>query len=471
MSTPTELWKKWEGRVVDEKIPLRQWLGGSDHSAVFLTERTGGKPQKAAVKLTRAQSQHPEKIDQENRNDDAQLSGWASAAKLSHPHLIRLFECGRCQIDGTELLYVVMEYAEENLAEILPLRPLSPEEASDMLRPAAEALAFLHRTGFVHGGIKPSNIMAIGDRLKISADGIQQAGERADTRAPSAYDAPEVATAGLSPAADIWSLGSALVAVLTQNEPRFASKNSDQGPVAVPEAIPQPIREIARRCLQVDPRQRWTVGDILDWLQPRAVPTPALRTQAPAGVKAVEARAAQERPKKDSLKTNRPKRWVIVPVVVAAVLAVAWIGTRLLTHPPQVPAAEHSASLQPPADVPAAQSPAPFAGKGKPAQKSVAPGSVLQQVLPDVSPSAQNTIEGRLKVSVQVSVDASGNVSEAKLVSPGPSKYFANRALAAARSWKFSPPVVDGQAAASQWMLRFQFKRTSIQVFPAETKP
>jgi len=91
--------------------------------------------------------------------------------------------------------------------------------------------------------------------------------------------------------------------------------------------------------------------------------------------------------------------------------------------------------------------------------------------MPDVSRSAQNTITGRFRVSVQVEVDASGNVWEAKLVSPGPSKYFASHALAAARGWKFNPQQVDGRAVASEWILRFQFARANIQVFPAETEP
>ena len=76
-----------------------------------------------------------------------------------------------------------------------------------------------------------------------------------------------------------------------------------------------------------------------------------------------------------------------------------------------------------------------------------------------------------MKVSVQVSVDASGNVSQAKLVFAGPSKYFADRAMAAARRWKFTPPQVDGQAAASEWVLRFQFGRTGTEVVPTEIKP
>jgi TonB family protein len=91
--------------------------------------------------------------------------------------------------------------------------------------------------------------------------------------------------------------------------------------------------------------------------------------------------------------------------------------------------------------------------------------------MPDVSRGAQKTIRGRVKVNVQVAVDRSGNVSEAKLVSAGPSKYFATRALAAARQWKFAPPQVNGQSTASAWMLRFQFGRTSTEVFPSEIKP
>src|ERR1035441_9368145 len=115
MSNPG-VWKTWEGRAVDGKFPLRQWLGGSDHSAVFLTERSGRESQRAAIKLIPAGNLYLENLD-----EAAQLSRWAAAARLSRPHLIRLFEYGRCQIGDTRLLYVVMEYAEENLAEILPL--------------------------------------------------------------------------------------------------------------------------------------------------------------------------------------------------------------------------------------------------------------------------------------------------------------------------------------------------------------
>ncbi|MFZ0868196.1 MAG: TonB family protein [Candidatus Sulfotelmatobacter sp.] len=441
MSTQSELWKNWEGRVADGKFPLRQWLGGSDHSAVFLTERTGAEPQKAAIKLIPADSR-----------EAAQLSRWADAAKLSHPHLIRLFEFGCCQIDETRLLYVVMEYAEENLAEILPLRPLSAAEASQMLRPAAEALDYLHKSGFVHGRIKPSNIMAVGDQLKISADRLCKSGERGDARTPSVYDAPELVMAGPSPAADIWSLGATLLAVLTQNEPNL--KNLAREPVVVPETVSQAIREIARRCLQIDPQQRCTASDILNRLQPQAS-----RPPVPVSAGAVETRTSE----------SRSKRWIAVPIAAAALVLVVWVGSKFISHQPSVPAAEVSPTKS--QDIPAEQSPAPFAGKAQPTPTGTARGSVLHQVMPDVSQNAQNTIQGRLKVVVDVSVDASGNVSDAKFVSRGPSTYFANRALAAARAWKFNPPQVNGRAAPSEWVLRFQFRKTSIEVFPVEKHP
>lgn len=445
MSTPTELWKKWEGRTVEGKYPLRQWLGGSDHSAVFLTDRAGGS-QRAVIKLIPATGLSPGNLE-----ETAQLSRWAGAARLNRPHLIRLFEWGRCQIGDTRLLYVVMEYAEENLAEILPLRPLSANEASEMLRPAAEALDSLHRAGFVHGRIKPSNILAVGNQLKISADTLRKNDDPDNLRACSAYDAPEVAATGASPAGDIWSLGTTLVAVLTQKEPQTAP--GKPGAVTVPETIPQPLREIARKCLQRDPRQRGTADSILNQLLASAPQTQA------AGASMSQARGPR----------YRERRWLLVAIVLLLFVA-ALLGIKFANHAPAVPAVE-TRPVTTPAATPAAQSPAPFSGKQKLAQKGVVKGSVLQQVLPEVSRSAQNTITGHFNVVARVEADAAGNVVEATLVSPGPSRYFASHALEAARRWKFNPPQADGKPVASEWILRFQFGRSNIQAFPTETTP
>src|ERR1700676_1871702 len=263
MSNPG-LWKTWEGRTVDGKFPLRQWLGGSDHSAVFLTERPGQPSSKAAIKLIAADGAKAER----------QISLWRAAAQLSHPHLIRIYEAGRCRLDNTSLLYVVMEYAEEDLSQILPQRPLVPAGVTDLLPPVLDALSYLHGKGFVHGRIKPSNVLAIGEQLKLSADQVIPSTEQhSERRRRDVYDAPETAAGIVAPAGDIWSVGVTLVAALTQNV-SFAEDRSPNDP-DLPATVPEPFRGIARECLHLDPKRRCSIAEIQARLQPAARSVPA----------------------------------------------------------------------------------------------------------------------------------------------------------------------------------------------------
>src|SRR5258708_25868767 len=198
----SESWKQWEGRTVDGRFPLQRYLGGSDHSAVLLsvTQPSGGDSEKAAIKLIPADA-----VDAKQ-----QFSRWKAASELTHQNLIRIFEAGRCELDGTELLYVVMEYAEENLSQILPERALTAEEAQGMLPPILRALQFVHDKGFVHGHIQPSNILAVGDEVKLSMDALSMADERnGGSRARGAYDPPEAEGAILT-GARVWQVGLAI---------------------------------------------------------------------------------------------------------------------------------------------------------------------------------------------------------------------------------------------------------------------
>jgi TonB family protein len=392
-------WRQWEGRVIDGKFCLRRYLGGSPASAVFLTEY-GGEARQAAIKLVSAEAGRSASL----------LSRWEQAARLSHPHLIALFAAGHCRTPEAEVLYVVMEYAEEVLSEVVPERALTPAEAREMLSPALEALAYLHGQGFVHGRLKPSNLFAVQDQLKLSSDGLLRAGDRHPTGTPSPYDPPELAYRGASPAGDVWSLGVTLVEALTRSRP--AAEDAERA------ALPEPFDRIARHALVRDPQSRCTVAEMTAWLR--------------------EEQPAPRRP------VATPRR-VLAAACVAIVLTVAAVFG-LLQRRPEPPAV---ASV--PAAAPASLPQAPPAADPLP--------EILHQELPDVPAKARNTITGTLRISVRVRVDSSGSVADAAVEPPGASRYFAQRALAAARQWKF-------RDAASEWLLQFEFERTETRVVP-----
>src|SRR5579862_3593303 len=252
----TEAATKQIDQVVDGKFRLGQLVGRTERSAVFLTAYAGQPVKKAAIKLIPADS-----VD-----SPAQLARWKHAAKLSHPHLVRILAVGRYELDHTDMLYVVMEYAEENLSLVIKRRPLTPEEARDLLSPVVNALAYVHAQGFVHCRLKPSNIMADDDLLKISSDGLCRIGESGGSPGkPGAYDPPEAAGGRISPAGDVWSLGMTLTESLTQRLPVWERTN--QAEPSLPSNLQPEILDLARHCLRRDPQMRWTVADIAARLQ------------------------------------------------------------------------------------------------------------------------------------------------------------------------------------------------------------
>jgi TonB family protein len=479
----TQAWKQYEGQIADGKFPLRQYLGGSGGSAVFLTEIAGPHPEKAAIKIVVA----------DPRNADLQLARWRLAAKLSHPNLLKIFEVGRCRLGDVECLYVVMELAEEDVSQILPHRALTVEETRDMLGPVLEALTFLHGKGYVHGRVKPANIAAVDDRIKLSIDGVRRAGETGGGNySASTYDAPEAASEKASPAADVWSLGMTLVEVLTQHLPPW--ERMGQKDPQVRDSMHAPLLDIARNCLRRDPRSRLTAQGIATRLQ---AGTPVLATPRAISVPRMHTETAAAQTQKAS---STPKFAAAAIVIVVAATLIYFVARsfRQSANPQNTPSivdepattttpkperAPEAAETKRPeakenekkavaAELPApAPTPLPAAiaePPVKPASELV-PGQVLHQVVPNVPQIASDTISGTVKVSVRIAVDAAGNVADASLNSPGPSKYFANLALKAARQWTFSPAKADGQGAPSEWVIRFEFTRDGAKAFPARS--
>jgi TonB family protein len=476
-------WKQFQGQIVAGNFPLQEYLGGSDHSAVFLTYSNSPEPAKAAIKLV---LDIPEKTK-------LLLSRWELAANLSHPHLLRLFHTGRCRLGDTNLLYAVMECADEDLSQILPQRALTAEEAEQMLPPVVDALAYIHLKGLVHGHIKPSNIMACGDHVKLSSDTICETGE--PVIAPDAHDAPE-STASVE--GDIWSLGTAIVEVLTQRLPQSGS--GDQMRLEIPQTVPAPFFDIAYGCLRVEPKDRWKLSEIASRLRPGTIAKREIAKQDIAKQKIPPVKE-EARPSPPKLP---PKRSYAAPTVGVGLLLIALVAGpiflrhRLEVRPAPIPQSseqspetttpERLAPIEPEAKlekstpkettptsainntISSAASATPPENASTPATDTPIESGVLHQTVPVVPDKARDTIRGTVRVSVKVAVDASGGVQRAELNASGPSEYFASLALAAAQEFKFEPGTGDG-GAPREWILRFEFTNTGTKVFPARANP
>jgi TonB family protein len=73
-----------------------------------------------------------------------------------------------------------------------------------------------------------------------------------------------------------------------------------------------------------------------------------------------------------------------------------------------------------------------------------------------------------VEVSIRVSVNRDGTVSDASYMSRGPGNYFARLAQKAAKSWTFKPPTRNGSPERSVWILRFNFERGKTETTATE---
>lgn len=461
----TETWKQWQGLVVDGKFRLHKYLGGSDRSAVFLTEWGEPNAQPAAIKLISADPESAER----------HLSRWKLAMKLSHPHLLPLFQVGRYELDGAKLLYVLMEYAEEELSQILLESPLTPTETREMISAVLEALSYLHSQGLVHGQLKPANIMAIGNELKICSDAIGKAGGCAEYA--SLYDPPEAVSGACLPSADVWSLGMTLVEALTQHPP--SGKPTEEGRLVLQTTLPAPFQEVADHCLCLDPEHRWTVANIqahLSLCQVEAAESDALQQSSQTIA-----------PEAAAIRTPSKSRMHYMAAALTAGVTLATLVV-LFTMP-----GRHARPLQDRGGVssPSGTQEQPRQALGLPEHRQLAaskdsalvparpgavsgalasnfvPGAVIQRVRPHVSRTARRTIHGSVKIKVKVAVDPSGSVAGVTLDSPESRDYFTDMAIEAARHWRFTPAQVNGQNVASEWILGFEFGRGRTRIRPS----
>jgi hypothetical protein len=204
-----------------------------------------------------------------------------AAARLSHPHVVGVYDYGESRSESAERVpYVVMELLSgRTLADRLKDGPLPVPAALLTCAQVASALAAAHACGLVHRDVKPSNIMLTPAGVKVMDFGLAaEAGAAAESvldgevLGTPAYLAPERLTTGeVAPASDVYGLGLLLYTAVTGGLPWRAETVSEMlaahwyaEPAPLPSAIglPRRVRTLYQRCLAKDPRERPTAQEV-----------------------------------------------------------------------------------------------------------------------------------------------------------------------------------------------------------------
>ncbi len=220
----------------------------------------------------------------------------STAARLTHPHILPLYDSG----DADGILYYVMPWvAGESLREQLTRQGALPvPEAIRIARGAAAALAYAHAQGVVHRDIKPENILLEAGEAVIADFGIARAVDvSVDDRlslpglaiGTPLYMSPEQSAGDdVDARTDIYSLGCVLYEMLSGGPPfegptpqviQARHRSVPPAPIALLRpSLPAGLQEVLDGCLAKLPGDRYQsaaeLGRALDGLA-GAVRTPS----------------------------------------------------------------------------------------------------------------------------------------------------------------------------------------------------
>ena len=253
------------------------------------------------------------------------------SARLQHPNILPVFDSG----DAGGTLFYVMPFVEgESLRDRLDREPQLPvDDALQIAREVAEALAYAHDHDVVHRDIKPGNIMLSGGHAIVADFGIARAVSAAGgdqltqtglAIGTPAYMSPEQASGSgqVDRRSDIYSLACVLYETLAGQPPFtgptaqaiMARHSLDAVPrlKIVRDAIPDELEVVIERALEKVPADRYqTSGEFAK----------ALATASTGAVSRVTAAPRLSR----AQLTSRRRMSIGIGVGVIALVAGAWM--------------------------------------------------------------------------------------------------------------------------------------------------
>jgi serine/threonine protein kinase len=194
--------------------------------------------------------------------------------RLTHPHIVRAYELVR----RPRPALVLETLGGATLAHIVKTRSrrLPAKELAVLGVQLSSAVAYLHRHGFLHLDLKPSNVVCDGGLAKVIDLSVARA--PGPTRKPVGtrpYMAPEQAAGDiLTGAADVWGVGCVLYEAATGRRPFTGAEGNGYpqlhrraDPARTWRRLPAGLSAVIDACLARDPAARPTLAQLADVLE------------------------------------------------------------------------------------------------------------------------------------------------------------------------------------------------------------
>src|SRR5918993_1503641 len=199
-----------------------------------------------------------------------------TAASLSHPNIVQVYDAGEGAYEGREVSFIVMEYVSGgDLKDLMDRKGALSGGDLTRLSEAAAGLAHAHERGVIHRDIKPHNILLNENgRPKLTDFGVARALDASQaTRTGSylgtaLYSPPEqLRGEKVTPKSDVYSLGVTLYHAATGQPPfigapiEIASQHVSREPTSpreVNDAVSPSMEALILDCMRKDPDARPT---------------------------------------------------------------------------------------------------------------------------------------------------------------------------------------------------------------------
>lgn len=203
---------------------LGRHLGAGNYGTVWEARHKHLRDRRFAVKILEGTTVGIVAKDEANKQ-----------ARVGHVNVVKVEHVTNATVDGRRRTAIVLEFCDHNLSKFFeqnrtPRKGVPYKKAEPVLKKILRGIKFAHSQGFVHGDLKPANILMIGDVPKIADFGAARSLREkfSYVRGSGNWMAREVLTrqSDVDKESDYFSFGAIAYMILSGRHPFFSNDPS-----------------------------------------------------------------------------------------------------------------------------------------------------------------------------------------------------------------------------------------------------